>query len=170
MRPVILLISADIQTLSVLNSAWDQFKILSSSCHVSLEDLIYLEIQWVVCVYIYSQFEGLCLLWLPLFNVLKYTEIHLSKLLLFLYSLLETTCLLQTFSAPSDFDFKIFTFILFTFLLFSYKGNWNWFREPFKEHFSRSEFSSLWLKTMAEQWRKSKHFGLYRSNYHFKNF
>ena len=62
------------------------------------------------------------------------------------------------------------SFFFFTFLLFLYKGNWNWFREPFKEHFSSSDFTSLWLKTTVEQWRKSKHFGLYSNNYHLKIF
>lgn len=58
--------------------------------------------------------------------------------------------------------------LFYSFLLFSYEGNCNWLRELFKECFSSSEFTPLWLQAAVEQWKESKHFGLYCNNYHFK--
>lgn len=81
------------------------------------------------------------------------------------YLSLKATCMLQTFSATADFSFKIF--VLFIFIIL-HEDNCNWLRELFKECFSSSEFTPLWLQAAVEQWKESKHFGLYCNNYHFK--
>lgn len=101
---------------------------------------------------------------------LNITVIPFSKLLLLLWSLFESTCLLQTFffSVSSDFCFRIFLFLHF---YFSHtKVIEIGLESLLKNTFRSSEFTSLWLKTTVEQWRESKHFGLYSNNYHFKIF
>ena len=146
---------------------------MSSSWHDSLKDLIDLEMQWVVCVYLVSVWGVMFTLGAPFqssyLRTYLRTIIHFSNLWLLLCSLFEGTCLLQTIFFCLLW-FWFLNLFFFTFLLFLYKVNWNWFREPFKEHFSSSDFTSLWLKTTVEQWRKSKHFGLYSNNYHLKIF
>lgn len=63
--------------------------------------------QRVVCVY--SQFEELCLLWVPLFHVLKYTVITFFKVIIaLLFPLWGHLFASDFFSTSSDFGFNFF--------------------------------------------------------------